>query len=721
MKRRNRLNSLLGCASSAALALFGAAPVPAAPQSQFEGVTEVVLVEVPVQVVRDGGPVRGLTRDDFEIYDGRKRQEIVGFDVIDLGQVEPESGPAVPELPVSARRHFLFLFDLSFAEPDSVNRAREAARDLAAEGLHPADVAAVATYRASQGVEVILGFTSDRQQLAVALDTLGLAEPAERVGDPLGILIVETEAAQRHAASAGPGAAATERYPIISDYDPNYVGDLQTLSGRTGRDQQKNQVLALTSSLEELAKLMNSVSGRKHVVYLSEGFDSSVLLGNLGLTAEERARSAELGEAAAHGQYWKVDSEERYGSTAAQSGLESMLEELRRADCIVQAVDVGGVRAGGDLAGPHSGDDGLFIMANETGGELYRNYNDLSAAMGQMLERTAVTYVLAIQPQGLELDGSYHRLRVKLKGDARGARAVHRPGYYALKQLSERQPLEQRLSLAEAIVGGGGDGGSLRASALAVPFPGADKAYVPVLLEVDGPSLLAGGQREAMPLEIYAYALDRNGTVHDFFARTLRLDLSKSGAALRQAGFKYWGHFDLRPDDYVIRILVRNADSGAVGVQGVSLRVPAAGDGEPALLPPLLAEPMGKWVFAREEGAEQATASYPFMMGEQPFIPAAKPVLSSGQPVPLAVYGFNLGDGDLEIGSRLLRADGAAVQGAKVEVDVGREAAGDGSTRLVGTLRLGSVPAGEYRLEVVVTDSATGREHSSSLPVVVEG
>ncbi|MGH9381268.1 MAG: VWA domain-containing protein [Thermoanaerobaculia bacterium] len=720
MKRHNRRKSLSGWASSAALALFGAALVPAAPQSQFEGVTEVVLVEVPVQVVRDGRPVRGLTRDDFEIYDGRKRQEIVGFDVIDLGQVEPESGPAVPELPVSARRHFLFLFDLSFAEPGSVTRAREAARDLVAEGLHPADLAAVATYSASRGVRVVLGFTSDRQQLAVALDTLGLAEPAERVREPLGIVIVETEAAQRQAASAGPGAAATARYPTISDRDPNSVGDLQTLSGRVGRDQQKNQVLALTTSLEELAKLMNSVSGRKHVVYLSEGFDSSVLLGNLGVTEEDRTRAAELNEAAAHGEFWKVDNEERFGDSGAQRGVESMLEELRRADCTVQAVDVGGVRAGGDLRARASGDDGLFIMANETGGELYRNYNDLSEAMGQMLERTAVTYVLAFQPQGLELDGSYHRLRVKLKGDARGARVVHRPGYYALKRLPERQPLEQQLSLAGAIVGGG-DGGSLRASALAVPFPGADKAYVPVLLEVDGPSLLAGGRREVMPLEIYAYAFDRNGTVHDFFAQTLKLDLAQSGGALRQAGFKFWGHFDLPPDDYVIRILVRDADSGAVGMKGVSLRVPAAGDGEPALLPPLLAEPMGKWVFAREEGAEQATASYPFMMGEQPFIPAAKPVLSSGQPTPLAVYGFNLGAGDLVIDSRLLRPDGAAVQGAKVEVDVGREAASDGSTRLVGTLRLGSVPAGEYRLEVVVTDSATGQEHSSSLPVVVEG
>lgn len=687
-------------------------------QRPFEETAEVVLVEVPVHVTRDGRPMRGLTREDFEIYDGRKRREIVGFEVIDLAALEREpGGPAVAMLPASARRHFLLLFDLAFAQPDSVLRARQAARDVVAEALHPADLVAVATYTASQGIRLVLGFTSDRQQLAVALDTLGLTAPAERVEDPLGIVIADIDAAQRHGGSSSDGAAAVGRDEIQAIQEEN-IRDLQSLTGRVARDQKKNQILGLTTSLEELAGLLDNAPGRKHVVYLSEGFDSSVLLGNLGLTAEERARMAEMNEAAASGEYWRVDSEERFGSTAAQSGLEDMVEAFRRADCTVQTVDVGGVHAGPE--GQGLGQDGLFIMANETGGEFYRNYNDLSAAMGQMLERTSVTYVLAFQPRDIELDGSYHRLRVELKGDARGARLVHRPGYYAPKPVAELQPLERRLVAADTIVGGR-EGGAIRASILAVPFPGADKAYVPVLVEVDGPSLLAGGQQEALPLEVYAYAMDRSGTVRDFFARALQLDATESGVALRQAGFKYWGHFDLAPDDYVVRILVRRVDSGAVGLQSLSLRVPAADDSESALLPPLVPESMGKWVFAREEGAEQAAASYPFMMGEQPFIPAAKPALPSGQATPLAVYGFNLGDGDLTAEARLLRSDGEAVDRSKVRVELRPDPARGGLTRLVGALQLGSVTAGQYRLEITVTDAATGRQQSSSLPVIVNG
>ncbi len=61
-----------------------AARLPAQ-QETFGETTSTVVVEVPVQVIRDGAPVRGLTRGDFEVFDGRKKQELTGFEVIDLG------------------------------------------------------------------------------------------------------------------------------------------------------------------------------------------------------------------------------------------------------------------------------------------------------------------------------------------------------------------------------------------------------------------------------------------------------------------------------------------------------------------------------------------------------------------------------------------------------------------------------------------------------------
>src|SRR6185295_2219773 len=102
------------------LPLLVGAAAPAA-QPSFEGTSQVVAVEVPINAVgRDGEPIRGLTAADFEIYDGNELQKITSFEVIDLklrqGALGTAAAPApqpADELTPSARRHFLFLFDLS--------------------------------------------------------------------------------------------------------------------------------------------------------------------------------------------------------------------------------------------------------------------------------------------------------------------------------------------------------------------------------------------------------------------------------------------------------------------------------------------------------------------------------------------------------------------------------------------------------------------------------
>src|SRR5262249_42043622 len=163
----------------------------------------------------------------------------------------------------------------------------------------------------------------------------------------------------------------------------------------------------------------------KYVVFLSEGFADRLLLGT-----DDDAEIQEMDAAAASGKFWLVDSDNRYGNTKLSGDVEKMMEELRRADCVVESVDTGGLRAfGGGENGvkPASGQNSLFAIANGTGGELYRNFNDLSVAMNEMLKRTSVTYVLTYQPDGVKHDGEYHKLRVELKNAPRGTRVVYRP------------------------------------------------------------------------------------------------------------------------------------------------------------------------------------------------------------------------------------------------------------------------------------------------------
>ncbi len=717
----------LGIALLAALATLAAT---AGMAQRFTESTDILVVEVPVQVLQDGKPVRGLTAADFEVWDGRERSPVVGFEVLDLAQA-PAAGPQRPAapatpavIPAAARRHFLLLFDLSFAEPKSIERARQAARDLLTEGLHPADLVGVATYSTTRGASLALGFTSDRQQVEAALAALDRPEMFDRSADPLRLLI----------SSATPefgsgGANPQAKNAAGKESDAAILGEnLATIATEVDRgtfEQKSADVLALTRSFAELARALSTIQGRKHVLYLSEGFDSSLVLGTADQSEQER-----MAAASAVGEYWKIDSSARYGSTRASNELERMLEELRRADCVVQAVDIGGVRQEADNRSP--GRDSLFRMADATGGELVRNFNDLSAALGQVLDRTAVTYVLAIQPDGVKRDGSYHRLRVELKDRARGAKVVHRAGFYAPRPYTERNPLERLLDAGRQVIAGE-ESGTVAAAVLAVPFrqagseAGNGEAYVPVLIEVDGPSLLAGAPAGgALPAEIYVYALDAAGAVRDFVTQTVALDLPKVGEALRQTGLKFFGHLDLPPGDYSLRVLVRNGATGASGLRVVPLRVPAPAAAGPVLLPPLFPEAPGKWLIVREAPREtDRQVPYPFQLGGEPFVPASRPVLEPGREARLALTGYGLapaGEKGLQIRAQILGPDGREAGRAGLRL-VGREPASPGAPdRLEAAFRPPALPAGEYVLRITITGGstgATGMPESSSIPFVI--
>jgi len=187
------LPSLTRCVAWALFALLASASTLLAQRNRdrFAEEIDVVTVEVPVQVLAGGQPIAGLKRENFEIYDGRKRQTITGFDVVDLRADRPSSLP-IQDIPVSARRHFLLLFDLSFSDPSAISRARKAALDLVEKEFHPTDVVAVATYTHQYGPQLILGFTPDRRQLEVAIETLGLPGLLERAADPLAFVIADT-------------------------------------------------------------------------------------------------------------------------------------------------------------------------------------------------------------------------------------------------------------------------------------------------------------------------------------------------------------------------------------------------------------------------------------------------------------------------------------------------------------------------------------------------
>jgi len=693
-----------------ALALGVAVPV-VAQRDGFEGETAVITVEVPVHVVKDGRPVRGLTADDFEIVDGRKKRALTGFEVVDLTAIGPSEAAAGPTMSLIARRHFLFLFDLSFSQPVYIARARTAAVEIIESELHATDLVAVATYSLQEGPDIVLGFTPDRNQARAAIESLGLSKLINRVIDPLRILITDPSPGIGSSGSGSPeggGGGRADSEGMMAEA----LKDLAIATTRASRDVERNRLLAWSRGFEDFGVLLRSVEGRKQVIYLSEGVDSTTITGLM-----DNSRSEELSAASANGQYWKIDSNERYGDSAGLSTLETMFETFRRSDTVIHAVDIGGARAGPDVqSGVRSGrDQTLSMVATATGGEHFRNFNDLGDAMGQLLDRTSVTYVLAFQPDGLKLDGEYHKLKVKLKNRSRGTRLIHRPGYYAPLPYEMTGAVQRRLSAADEIMRGVNTG-RIESSVLAVPFRFDDRAYVPVLIEMKGLDLLNSGEDQLF-LEVYGYAMRTDGTVGDYFSQSMGLEVAKIEGALKRSGIKFFGSFDLAAGDYTLRILVRDATSGRTSVRTVPVTVPAFGGDEPLLLAPLFPEPMGKWLLLREAAADeqQRGVPYPFMLNGAPFIPAARPVVSSSSPSTIALVGYNLGEGVVTVDARVIDANGAVVPGAEVSGVERLTAEQPGLDCFRAVFAPGNLAPGEYTLVVDI------RGAESSIPFIVAG
>jgi VWFA-related protein len=698
--------------------------MPASTQSsRYEDTTDVVVIEVPVHVTKGGEPVRGLTADNFELIVDRKKQKLLSFDAIDLSTISAVPAVDSPNaLPVVARRHFLLLFDLSFAEPAGIIRSQDAARKLVLDGLHPTDLVGVGTYNEAIGAQVVLGFTSDRRQIDLALATLGNINPAERIRDPLGIMLVEHNKImelggfQYDLENKTPKPENPERVGgyettllVDSMYQANLV-DRSAMSGIASRSEVRNQILALSSAFSELADHLASVDGRKHIVYFSEGFDSSSLLGT-----DDTERTQELNQQAASGEFWRVDSDERYGDLGTQQGVFDMLDHFKRCDCTIQAVDTGGFRDDRGFDQRASGEDSLFVMADQTGGELYRNYNDLSEAMASMLDRTSLTYLLSWQTSDPGKPGQFYPIRVKLKGAPKGARLVHRPGYYAPKPYGQLTAEERRFETIELMMEGR-EGGTLDASLLAVPFKVTDgKADVLTLLEIEGYSLLRGHQGSVVPTEVFAYAINEEGGVSDFMGQAIELDLEKVQAALDSRGFKFLGHLELGPGKYEVRVLVRNALTGATGIRIAQVEVPEFSETEPALAPPLFIEPDGTWLIGQQDGSAM---TYPLMHGQQSLVPSARPILPSSVQVPVLLVGHNLGQGQLSGDGKLVPLDGSDSHDVALTVKRRSGTAVAGVERIAATLGPGGAPPGEYRLEVTLRGSEGG-EVTSTIPVRV--
>lgn len=692
-----------------ALALASAIPVAA---QKSGGVVQekatVTVIEVPVNVVgKDGKPLAGLTAADFELYDNGKKVEITGFEVADLRpQAAEGKNPFLEPPPAAARRHWLLVFDLSYASPTGLIRAREGARAFVQKEMGPSDLAGVATLSIEKGWNLVENFTSDRLQLRHAIDTLGLVKSGVRTSDPLSFAFVQPAMVEDVGASGGESAK--------DEAIREYFADVQKLQQKATDDRERGRIATHMGELSKIGQVLDSVRGRKYVLLFSEGFESRLIMGNAGrgatpLGQTDSASQDSSPEAVIHGQAtWRVDSDARFGSSTTRGVLERSLGGFKRADVTLNTIDISGLRAEGDVvrkAG--SGADALFTMAKETNGDFIRNANQLSGELKQMIERTDIVYVLAFQPKEVSKPGAFHELKVKLRVPY--SKISNRAGYYEPRPYRNLTPMERVLASGDLLAGGGGS--QLPVNMLAAPFASTGKlSQVPVILEIPGKELLEGDTGNVTGVQVYAYANDARGVLTDYLTQEITLDLKVARAKLETGGIKYYGTLFLPPGQYTLRTLVRNATTGRSALSTATLQVPATPGGPPTALSYFFQDPAAPWAMVKtnpKPNTPAASFEYPFAIGGDAFIPAALPVVKSGSPAQVAVvtYNFSPGSDPLQVVPEIFGPDGKP---RKADVQVVRRSDRErgGARTLLLSFKPEGLEPGRYALKVKVSDRA---------------
>jgi VWFA-related protein len=683
---------------------------PAAAKPPVFG-TEISLVSVPVFVVdRDGRAMRGLAADDFELAEDGKPSPIVSFQYIDT--TEADEAEAIQRSP-AARRHFLLLFDMSFTDPGGLHRARETAADFVRRRLAPSDLAAVATFDVNRGIRIVANFTEDRPLLLHAVSTLGVAGLA-RINDPLSLSadIVSTDIQANAAGRFGETSGA------VTD---QVSAAILRMMRAADQDMYRRQVMMLVGSLEELAKGLRGVEGRKQVLYFSAGFNSETLVG----FSPSDARSAAI--AITEGRLQDVDHASRYGDATLRGTLNAMVRQLSSADCVVHSIDVTGLgsdmsltRSGvhEDLARDVTGRESLNFLASETGGRFFKDSNDLGAALGEILDMTSRYYILGYQPGAGKGPGTFHKLKVKVR--RKGARLSHRTGYFERLPRPSQAPLQRKFEAAQLVMTGVGTS-DLAFSALCLPFPdpGARQTLGVVLQVPRGDVRWQAGQ--ATSLEVYGYAVAADGVVHDHLAQLARFDPGRADPQGQARGVSFYGTFRVLAGKYTVKLMVQDPESGAAGVQFIDVTVPPYEPAAGFLLPPVVMDEASSWLGLEMSAGRPGAGESPFVVAGRPFLPRTSFQVKTGMPEKLVLIAYEPDAprdpaAGIEIRSSLRNAAGAPVAGGRVRLEkMHRE--GHGRRTYVLDYTPEGLAPGDYTLRIGIGEAGSHLESYSLLRV----
>ena len=553
---------------------------------------EVDYVDVDVVVTDEQGNfVRGLTRDDFKVFEDGKPVTLDTFSTVEIPMQRFDAtrfgGRAVVDDVRSNRsvfegRFYVIVLDDIGTAPLRSQYVIRAAREFVEKHFAANDTAAVVYTSAKR--ERSQEFTSDRALLLAAIDKFQGVKLRSSVLDRLDGYYQELALASSLRNDAGepldPTSDAARKQSAFSKGEgyPNRTYDQNDL-------ERGQRALGVLGQLKSYAEFLANVRGRrKAMVLFSEGIDYPVHDIFAAQDATNVLRATEDAIAAAARANVNIFTVDPRGLV----GLTSEYIELNRSNSELFTIGARDPRYGLQphtalLAEMRQTQDSLRTLAEETGGLAAIDTNSFTSSFDRIVQANSLYYMLGYDPPNHPQDGKFHKIEVRL--DRPGLRVQARKGYASPRARTvtsrERERVERERiartkgadqtstelrAMLDSPIQQGGVGLDVQAAAFKGP---ARNASVALAIEVDGSRLQFSPPKDgvfANVVELSLYGINAQGKALQGLRAALELTLrSETHDRVKKYGLRANPRIELPPGRYQLRIGVRESGAGEMG------------------------------------------------------------------------------------------------------------------------------------------------------------
>jgi VWFA-related protein len=568
-------------------------PAQSAPPAVFKSTAALVLVDV---LVSNGqAAIHGIPRSQFRLLEDGKVQTLIALEehkppdpasVHPAPALPPDTYSNIPETQIPGVVNVLLLDALNTPLSDQTRVRQQMISYL--KTIAPGT--RIGIFTLASRLRIVQGITSDSRPLLAALNG---KSPAGKRGLPSPSTLLPDQFDPTQA----------DMSDTLSQIQANadVASSILQFQADTAAFQTDLRVRYTLDALQQLAKYLRGVPGRKNLIWFSGSFPLNLDPDSTLQSPFEAMRvySQQVSEttamlAASRVAVYPVDArglftDPQYDVQTSSSGMNTR---------------------SGNNPPPFTRNSGKFFQQNaaehatmqqiaeETGGRAYYNTNGIEEAVTQAIDTGSNYYTLAYAPESKTDDGRFHKIQVTIP-DAPSYKLTYRNGYVAEspKKRSENAPVT---SVAAAALRGAPPYSEIVFKVRVLPFsdpllsgakpqpgpvgevsPGVKRPLTPYSLDyaADVHNVTFAETGDGLhqgAFEFLAIAYDRDGVRLNYVDTAFRVSVNED--QLQQAmlkGMQIHQQIDLPPGEVYLRATIHDLVSDHVGSVEIPLRVKA--------------------------------------------------------------------------------------------------------------------------------------------------